>query len=295
MSRGMRALIVSPIAILLISGARLLIVCNYDTNSALALAAAGGVVGTLVGTLLPLLPPYLPVVAILFALFRKVGLTLVAVGTTVLISPAFATARGAFVQTEEQVKGLIVIARDFHFALADISKTADELYKAAPYVVGAVVLGMLLSFTGRAAAEGCFGLAVRLVSGIVFAGIAGLMVLFVQDAYKVPLPDFTYISQILRRPWVPSEVLTFKTTTPRVGYVISMKDYWFVVMNERDRSIEYFHDDDVIDQKNCELPHDSLPFPLFPVIGSSKVVLPMCPVMAVTGGDSQPVHATDPP
>jgi hypothetical protein len=282
MSRGVQALIASPIAVLLFSGARLLIVSNYNTNSALALAAAGGVVGTILGTILPLLPPYLPAIAIIFAIFRKVGLTLLAVVSAILITPAYAAARTAIMHTMVQAMDLAAVIRrlqDQAHSPSELFNALGELFRIAPFVIVVVALGMLVSFAGSSQADGFLGFLIRFISGLFFAGIGAFMVLFVQNAYRVPAPDYAHISQALRRPWVPSEVVTFKTTTPRVGYVISVKDRWFVIMNEGDRSVESFHDDEVVRRRGGKLGDDTFPFPLLAADGSTPNSEPICPLV----------------
>src|SRR5215469_4076908 len=58
------ALLVSPAGILIISIIRVLIVADYNTTTALAIASSGGYVNTLFGTIIPLVPIFLPYVAL---------------------------------------------------------------------------------------------------------------------------------------------------------------------------------------------------------------------------------------
>jgi hypothetical protein len=70
--------IVSPAAIVLLSITRLLIVSNYQTTTAIAVASTSGAVTTLLGTLIPLVPVFLPYAAIVLLIasiyyFFRVG------------------------------------------------------------------------------------------------------------------------------------------------------------------------------------------------------------------------------
>jgi hypothetical protein len=71
LSRGVKALLLSPIVVLFAAAIRLIIVGDYDTTTATTIATSSGATGTLLGTVVPLLPPYFPVIAVLLAVFRR--------------------------------------------------------------------------------------------------------------------------------------------------------------------------------------------------------------------------------
>ena len=54
------AVIVSPIGLIVISVIRLLIVADYNPDTALAIVSSGGYVDTLLGTIIPLVPIFAP-------------------------------------------------------------------------------------------------------------------------------------------------------------------------------------------------------------------------------------------
>jgi hypothetical protein len=87
MSYRWLALITSPIALLLISATRLLIVSDYSTTTAVTVASSGGYVNTLVGTIIPLLPIFLPYIALALLLFRQFFLSIVAFIFTLFVTP----------------------------------------------------------------------------------------------------------------------------------------------------------------------------------------------------------------
>jgi len=82
------ALIVSPIGLLLISAARLIIVSNYNTTTAVTIAASGGYVNTLLGSIIPLIPVFAPYLALILLLFRRFILSVIVFIFAAFITPA---------------------------------------------------------------------------------------------------------------------------------------------------------------------------------------------------------------
>jgi hypothetical protein len=71
------ALLFSPLGLLLISAARLLIISDYNTTTAVAIASSGGYFNTLLGTFIPLVPVFLPYIALLLLLVRYFVLSII--------------------------------------------------------------------------------------------------------------------------------------------------------------------------------------------------------------------------
>jgi hypothetical protein len=82
------ALIASPIGLLLISAARLIIVSNYNTTTAVTIAASGGYVNTLLGSIIPLIPVFAPYLALILLLFRRFILSVIVFIFAAFITPA---------------------------------------------------------------------------------------------------------------------------------------------------------------------------------------------------------------
>ena len=104
------ALVLSPVGLLLISVTRLLIVADYSTNTAVAIASTGGYVNTLLGTVIPLVPVFLPYLAIVLLLFRRFVLSGLTFGATLLVSPtrlAPFTALNSFKEDWHRVGALV--------------------------------------------------------------------------------------------------------------------------------------------------------------------------------------------
>jgi hypothetical protein len=86
------ALILSPVGLLLISAARLIIVANFNTTTAVTIASSGGVVNTLLGTIIPLVPVFIPYIALLLLLTRHFLLSIMTFVFAAFISPTSITA-----------------------------------------------------------------------------------------------------------------------------------------------------------------------------------------------------------
>jgi hypothetical protein len=81
------ALIGGPIGVLLLSAARLIIVANFNTTTAVTIASSGGFVNTLLGTVIPLVPVFIPYFALLLLLTRHFLLSILAFAFTAFITP----------------------------------------------------------------------------------------------------------------------------------------------------------------------------------------------------------------
>jgi hypothetical protein len=86
------ALILSPVGLLLISAARLIIVANFNTTTAVTIASSSGFVNTLLGTVIPLIPVFMPYVALLLLLTRHFLLSIMTFIFAAFISPTSITA-----------------------------------------------------------------------------------------------------------------------------------------------------------------------------------------------------------
>lgn len=81
------ALLFSPVGLLLLSSARLIIISDFNATTATTVAASGGYVNTLLGSVIPLLPVFIPYVALLLLLFRNFVLSIIAFVFTVFVTP----------------------------------------------------------------------------------------------------------------------------------------------------------------------------------------------------------------
>ncbi|MBW0103661.1 hypothetical protein [Pseudonocardia sp. KRD291] len=262
----MRIALLSPIPILLIASARLLVVTNYDTTSAVALASGGGLVETLIGTVIPLLPPYLPVATIFFLVNRNGQLAAISAALTIIISPAYVDIGAGLRSTWDDLKQLWVLlwARDW--------SALWESQRLVVVVAGiAAILGLIWwvrSLTGWQFVR-------RLTVVIAVVPIVASGMLFVDAVYRVPF-DVNYLSRVARTPWTPAEIVTTRTGQIGVVYVMSISNGWFVVMRNFDRSIEYVKADQVTARRVCAVYDETEPLPLIIPRGARQHTAPPC-------------------
>lgn len=199
-------LLLSPVGLLLISVTRLLIVADYNTTTATAIASSGGYVNTLLGTVIPLVPVILPYLAIVLLVFRRFILSALAFGATLLISPTRLTSLTALNSLEE----------NWHRALA--------LINANPTLTIFVIGGLLLiDLSAFARAYGQFS-----VLAITLALIATTFLLpYVLNVYPFPHTP-TFYEEFMRQPWLSAERISVKSGASMVGYVLTDDDMWMI-------------------------------------------------------------------
>lgn len=81
------ALILSPVGLLLLSAARLIIVANYNSTTAVTIASSGGYINAFLGSVIPLIPVFAPYFALVLLLFRRFLLSLIVFVFAAFITP----------------------------------------------------------------------------------------------------------------------------------------------------------------------------------------------------------------
>ena len=106
------ALILSPIGVLLISAARLIIVANFNTTTAVTIASSGGFINTLLGTVIPLVPVFMPYFALLLLLSRHFLLSISAFAFAAFITPTSITLTDVLYLVQTDWYNLVVMTSD---------------------------------------------------------------------------------------------------------------------------------------------------------------------------------------
>jgi len=183
-SRLVRALLYSPFVILIASGTRLLLIDNYDTTTATAIAAAGGVVGTLLGTIVPLLPPLLPIICLGAAVARKGLALLFATLATALISTTYAPLSEDQKDAWESFRGFIGRSVSLDWA---------AMWHYWPLAASCGAIGLMLTIWDpppglkvdpEEPILSIINLILRLLVGLVVAAICALVALLSQNLYS---------------------------------------------------------------------------------------------------------------
>jgi hypothetical protein len=256
--RSSIALLLSPVGLLLISVTRLMIVADYNTTTAIAIASSGGYVNTLLGTIIPLVPVFLPYLAIALLIIQRYLLSLLTVGATLLVSPtrlAPLTALSSFTE-------------DWHRSTALI----DQYWP-----LSTLLLIVLIYIDFRVFANIGQPFSITLVTlSLVAAGV--FLVPYVLYAYPAPNTS-NYYAGFMRRPWLPAEQITVKSGAAIVGYTLTEDDTWMVVLQNNPRTIQYLHVDDVTSRTVCQVNDGeaSIPTsPLVPLLNPKSTRLPPC-------------------
>ncbi len=243
-ARALKAAALSPAVVLFASAIRLLLIANYDTTTATAIASASGVVGTLLGTIIPLLPPYLPILTILLVIARRWTLAALAGFATVLLSPTYVDSpRDGLITAWASSRQVSALIKQCEWSL---------LWQNYPGVVLSIVVGGLLVFFVAPMPLWSRPIVLKVVYCIIIAIMCGYVTVLVHTFYRVPF-SAELASEIARRPWMPAEEIVFKSDgVSRVGYTLSTKDNWHIILNDVDRSIIYVRADNVATRTACK-------------------------------------------
>jgi hypothetical protein len=181
MSRRAIALLLSPLGLVIISVGRLLIISDYNTTTATAVASSTGYVNTLLGTLIPLVPAFIPYIALLLLLLRQFVLSIIAFAFTAFIAPTpFAKQTTRYVVLSDTRQLFAQMLDHWPFGLAIT-------------VIAAAVIGVAVWIYLGSAAE---ALAALLVLAIVVTLLFTPLVANLPGLYQVSSNDKQIITQI---------------------------------------------------------------------------------------------------
>lgn len=223
------ALLVSPAGLLIISATRLLIISNYNSTTAIAIASSQGYINTLLGTVIPIIPIFIPYLALLLLYSNRVIAGMLALLATALISSPS--------MSKSQV--LIMAKRDWHWISAGTGTRHDLL------VILALPLAslLILEFIGLD-----FIIFIRTLGTIASLVLIAVIV----RLYPLPINNSVYVSPITQ-PWMPAEIMTLTSHQEIVGYVLSSDGYWLEVLMADSRKIRHYHTSDILEREICQM------------------------------------------
>jgi len=304
-ARSLRLLALSPMFILFVTGTRLLIIANYDPVTASGIIQSAGATGTLLGTITPLIPYLFPLMLLaqlaVILIYRNWLVICAVILGCLAVAPAYSTIPAAFNATLDMFRTAgeyAAMSGMFSFLWHD--NRGGMIYGSIVVLVVAIETLAWLNRPGvigggmepepqeslddeheRESAGGwiwLFGaLFVLLGVAILFSCSLGIFK-FVETIYRTPFSGGS-VSHAVERPWMPAEDLALKSGGHRVAYVLGVKDGWFAILNDRDRSLEYVRSSDVESRTPCRLA-DDLGRDRGPVISLSdrrQAVIKLCP------------------
>jgi hypothetical protein len=251
------ALLLTPVGLLLIAVTRLLIVSDYNTTTATAIASSGGYVNTLLGTVIPLVPVVLPYLAIALLIFRRFLLSALAFGAALLISPTRLAPPTALSRAEVDWHRIEILVRG--------------------HLILSVIILCLLLIIDLSAFTRTFRR--RSVVAVTLALLATAYLLpYVLYVYPFP-QKHGYYEDFLRQPWLSAERITVKSGYSTVGYALTEDDHWMIILKATPRVIQYIPIEDVISRSVCDVNSQAAELPespLVPLLNPRLARLPSC-------------------
>jgi hypothetical protein len=228
--------IISVAAVTIISIARLLIVSNYQTPIAIAVAASNGTVSTLTGTLVPLVPLFLPLTTQLLALC---ALGAMLFGLRVRFHLFFATAT-AFFST--------IFVTPTKLSLDEALRSASGLEVWALVLFFSIfVVGIFVNLRVHV---------MEFTTGSAFVVILMVITVTVPTvaSYSFPsLSEIRHIPDVLHRVWLPAEIIGMNDGSEYVGYVLKTDGVWTTILWDSDRSIVIVRSQNITSRTICRI------------------------------------------
>lgn len=257
------ALLLSPVGVILLAATRLMIVSDYNANTALAILRSAGYVNTLLGSIIPLVPILMPWIALLLLWLNQMIASLLAFAAALLISPASLTGKAFLSIAQHDLQ-------TYHGGAWDVLSVFLAAFAAILLVLELVGFGI------RASARSV-GLA---------AAVAIVPIMF--RLYPLPASDVFY-TNLLTQPWLPAETITLTTHQSVTGYVLESDQDWMEVLLAEDRTVVQYHTSEVSSRAMCQIAVVASERPLFPLINTQSD-LPLCVLPPPAQGPGGVLH-----
>lgn len=268
------AIVLTPGFAFIAAAFRLLIISNYQTTTAVAIAATSGAVSTLIGTLVPLVQFFLPASmwVLLGVVFfyrgddrqmrkRSAFLALLALGGSLIVTP-----------TKASWDDILSEVSRLPTYLPDGWLTAVIVLASVILVIG-IIAAVVAREPGHLGVSALITVAVSIGEGLLLLAL-GIFVVF---NFVYPFaPPIESIPSRARAMWLPAETVSFKSPGGTVvGYVLAAGDKWTSILRDSDRTILVVHTDEVQTRQVCRIgqPND---LPLFPLPGAEIPMIPEC-------------------
>lgn len=245
------ALLLSPVGVILLAATRLMIVSDYNPNTALAILQSGGYVNTLLGSIIPLVPILMPYLALLLLYLNQMVASLLAFLAALLISPASVTRTAA----------MSIARRDWHLTFGRGG------FGHAVLIILAIVVGFLLLVE-------LSGFGIKLAARSVGLAATVVIVPIMFRLYPLPVSNDFYTS-LLTQLWLPAETITLTNHQSVTGYVLESDQDWTEVLLSDNRTVVHYHTSQVSARAMCQIAAVASARPLYPLINTQSR-LPVC-------------------
>ena len=252
-------LVLSPVGLLLIAVTRLLIIADYNTATATAIASSGGYVNTLLGTVIPLVPVILPYLAIVLLVLKRFVLSALTFGATLLVTPTQLAPLTALKFWSEDWHRVVVLFRNPWVAIG------------LPLLL-LMVLIVVISLFAEA-----FG-GHRVLAMMLALLVAAYLFPYILSVYPFPRTS-GYYADFMRQPWLPAERVTVTSGHSIIGYAVAQNGQWTIVLKDSPRVIEYIPSHDVISRSVCQINPQTANIPkapLIPLLNPQAARVPSC-------------------
>lgn len=266
--------ILTPSLALVAAAVRLLIVSNYQTTTAVAVAANSGAVSTLLGTLIPVVQLFLPVsvvvmlVASLFTLSAERAyvrkrlwlLSIAALAGTLLITPA----SESWADIYNELRSIVVVGTSYSW-----------IFWLLAILVG--VIAIVSAIVNGEAVHVFFGLMATVFIAFVILVLAAIVSLSILMNYAFPMePRFSALPTRARAMWLPAEEIKVRSSNePIVGYVVGTNVGWMTILTDAKRTIVVVRADQVESRNVCRIGEASS-MPLVPLPGAEVPQIAVC-------------------
>jgi hypothetical protein len=223
------ALLLSPVGILLVSVARLLIISDYNPVTASAIVSSGGYIDSLLGTIIPLVPVILPYIGLVLLFFNRVIPGVLALVAAAFVSP----------MTTSRPAALNLMSNDWH----QVTHPQPLLTSAMILVAIIVFLLLLIELTTIG-----FTVFARTIATMVCI----LLIPVVGQLYPSPFNSQFY-TQLIRQPWLPAETITTSSGAHFTGYVLADDGAWIVVLKDSHRTVIYYPSTEITGRQVCQI------------------------------------------
>lgn len=279
----------SAVLALLASIVRLLLVSNYQTTTAVAVASGAGPLPTLIGSLIPVVQVFLPILTILLLIVSVLNLKNEHGGKFLIVTLCSLIATFLITPTELSLSDGIPRARE---TWQTIWPYVSFVMNLVIWIIVAVIIVLAVIFLARIGWRrrkglhlqtwddwdewGLVGIGGIAVPGVGLMSLLGLALLggliSIAITWVTFFPLETEVAQLpdrARSMWLPAEEVGLKSGgDPSVGYVLGVGNGWMTFLKEPDRTVNMLPLNEVVSRKICRFGPPT-PFPLVALPGAS--------------------------